>query len=149
MEIFQRWGVRWPEFQSLLCLASLKDPEPNYCSLCPFVLLSKKGLRGAKLVISLSGWGALGLGFENHTSLGTSSVVQWLRLCLSAAGGAGLDPWWGNSDPTCRVAWPENKSWGFSGSLEVKNRRQGSWVRSLVLEDPTRHGATKPKHHNY
>ena len=26
---------------------------------------------------------------------------------------------------------------------------QGTWVQSLVLEDPTRHGATKPMHHNY
>ena len=26
---------------------------------------------------------------------------------------------------------------------------QGTWVRSLVWEDPTCHGATKPMHHNY
>ena len=60
--------------------------------------------------------------------IGPSSVVQWLRLCLSTAGGAGLDPWWGNSDPTYHMAWPENKSWGFSGSLEVKSQMQGTWV---------------------
>ena len=26
---------------------------------------------------------------------------------------------------------------------------QGMWVQSLVWEDPTCHGATKPVHHNY
>ena len=26
---------------------------------------------------------------------------------------------------------------------------QGTWVRALVREDPTCHGATKPVHHNY
>ena len=26
---------------------------------------------------------------------------------------------------------------------------QGTWVRSLVQEDPPCHGATKPVHHNY
>ena len=26
---------------------------------------------------------------------------------------------------------------------------QGTWVRSLVQEDPTCHGATKPMRHNY
>ena len=26
---------------------------------------------------------------------------------------------------------------------------QGTWVRSLVWEDPTCRGATKPVHHNY
>ena len=26
---------------------------------------------------------------------------------------------------------------------------QGTWVRALVWEDPTCHGATKPMHHNY
>ena len=26
---------------------------------------------------------------------------------------------------------------------------QGTWVRALVREDPTGHGATKPAHHNY
>ena len=139
--------ARVPIF-ALPCLP--KGPRTKLLlSLCPFILLSKKGSRGAKLVISLSGWGALGLWFENHTSLGTSSVVQCLRLCLSTAGGAGLHPWWGNSDPTYRVAWPENKSWGFSGSLEVKSRMQGTWVWSLVQEDPTCHGATKPMYHNH
>ena len=31
---------------------------------------------------------------------------QWLRLCASSAG---MWVWFGNSDPTCRVAWPKNK----------------------------------------
>ena len=57
--------------------------------------------------------------FKNHTKpqsreikpniLGTSLVVQWLRICLPM---------------------------------------QGTRVRSLVRQDPTCHGATKPMHHN-
>ena len=43
-------------------------------------------------------------------NLGTSLVVQWLRICLPV---------------------------------------QGTWVRALVQEDHTCHGATKPVHHNY
>ena len=46
--------------------------------------------------------------FFNISQLGTSLVVQWLRIPL-----------------------------------------QGIWVQSLVLEDPTWHGATKPMCHNY
>ena len=42
--------------------------------------------------------------------VGTSLVVQWLRIHLPV---------------------------------------QGTWVRALVREDPTCHGATKPVRHNY
>ena len=39
----------------------------------------------------------------------------------------------------------------FPGSPVVKNlpAKQGTWVRSLVWEDPTCRGAAKPVHHNY
>ena len=43
-------------------------------------------------------------------ALGTSLVVQWIRICLPVP---------------------------------------GTWVRSLVQEDFTRHRAAKPVHHNY
>ena len=33
--------------------------------------------------------------------------------------------------------------------LRIRLPTQGTWVRSLVREDPTRHGATKPVCHNY
>ena len=33
--------------------------------------------------------------------------------------------------------------------LRVHLPMQGTWVRALVWEDPTHHGATKPVHHNY
>ena len=33
--------------------------------------------------------------------------------------------------------------------LRIHLTRQGTWVRSPVLEDPTCRGATKPVHHNY
>ena len=33
--------------------------------------------------------------------------------------------------------------------LRIHLPMQGTWVRSLVQEDPTCHGATKPVHHNY
>ena len=33
--------------------------------------------------------------------------------------------------------------------LRIRLPMQGTWVRSLVWEDPTCHGATKPMHHNY
>ena len=33
--------------------------------------------------------------------------------------------------------------------LRVRLPMQGTWVRALVQEDPTCHGATKPVRHNY
>ena len=33
--------------------------------------------------------------------------------------------------------------------LRIRLPVQGTWVRALVREDPTRHGTTKPMHHNY
>ena len=42
--------------------------------------------------------------------IGTSLVVQWIKICLPV---------------------------------------QGTWVQSLVREDPTGHGTTKPTHHSY
>ena len=33
--------------------------------------------------------------------------------------------------------------------LRIHLPMQGTWVRALVWEDPTCHGATKPMHHNY
>ena len=48
----------------------------------------------------------------------------------------------------------EVKNSGWRASLVVQCLRihlpmQGTQVRSLVREDPTCHGATKPVHHNY
>ena len=33
--------------------------------------------------------------------------------------------------------------------IRIRLPMQGTWVRSLVQDDPTRRGATKPVHHNY
>ena len=33
--------------------------------------------------------------------------------------------------------------------LRIHLTMQGTWVRALVWEDPTCHGATKPTYHNY
>ncbi|KAJ8798676.1 hypothetical protein J1605_016479 [Eschrichtius robustus] len=33
--------------------------------------------------------------------------------------------------------------------LRIRLPMQGTWVRDLVREDPTCHGATKPASHNY
>ena len=33
--------------------------------------------------------------------------------------------------------------------LRIRLPMQGTWVRALVWEDPTCHGATKPGHYNY
>ena len=33
--------------------------------------------------------------------------------------------------------------------LRIHLPMQGTWVRALVQEDPTCHGATKPMRHNY
>ena len=32
--------------------------------------------------------------------------------------------------------------------IRIRLPMQGTWARSLVKEDPTRHRATKPVHHN-
>ena len=42
-------------------------------------------------------------------AVGTSLVVQWLRLHASNAGGMVFDPWLGNLDPTCCTVWPKKK----------------------------------------
>ena len=41
--------------------------------------------------------------------------------------------------------------WGFPGGegLRIRLPMQGTQVRSLVWEDPTCRGATKPASHNY
>ena len=44
-----------------------------------------------------------------NTILGTSLMVQWLRLCASTAWGQGINPWLGNQDPGCCMAWPKKK----------------------------------------
>ena len=43
------------------------------------------------------------------------------------------------------------KRWDFPGGAVVKNlpASAGERVQSLVWEDPTCHGATKPVRHNY
>ena len=33
--------------------------------------------------------------------------------------------------------------------LRIRLPMQGTWVRAMVQEDSTCHGATKPVHHNY
>ena len=48
--------------------------------------------------------------------LGTSLVVQRLRLCTSHARDTGLIPGWGTKIPACHVVWPnfkkkEKKNW--------------------------------------
>ena len=45
----------------------------------------------------------------------------------------------------------KQKIWDFPGGAVVKIclPMQGTWVRTLVQEDPTCHGATKPVYHNY
>ena len=44
------------------------------------------------------------------TIMGTSLMVQWLRLCAFTAWGQGIDPWLGNWDPGCCMAWPKKKN---------------------------------------
>ena len=62
------------------------------------------------------------------------------------------------SGPQASLLCVLKASWNFPGGLLVKNQSgvrylgqtiQGTWVRSLVLEEPICHGATKPGHHNY
>ena len=43
------------------------------------------------------------------TKLGTSLIVQWLRLCTSIAGGTGSIPGPGTNIPTCHIAQPKNE----------------------------------------
>ena len=49
-----------------------------------------------------------------------------------------------------RLSWNFHE-YNFPGSPVVKNSpaNAGTRIQSLVQEDPTRHGATKPAHHNY
>ena len=47
-----------------------------------------------------------------------------------------------------------NKNYSLGSSLvaqwlRIRLPMQGTWVRALVREDPTCHGATKPMRHNY
>ena len=45
-----------------------------------------------------------------YTKIGTSLVVQWLRLCASNAGGTGLIPGWGTKIPHAAGCAPPKKS---------------------------------------
>ena len=44
---------------------------------------------------------------------------------------------------------PFNKASLLAQWLRIRLPAQGTWVRALVWEDPTCHGATKPMSHNY
>ena len=48
-------------------------------------------------------------------------------------------------------AWLKNQSGAslVAQWLRIRLPVQGTWVRSLVWEDPTCRRATKPLHHNY
>ena len=84
-----------------LVMRTFKIHSPNYYQICNTVLLTVVTMlyiTSPRFIHFISG------------NLGTSLVVQWLRICLPM---------------------------------------QGTRVRSLVQEDPTCHGATKPVHHNY
>ena len=64
-----------------------------------------------------------------------------------------------NNESTTRclvghIIWSLLKIWLVGASLVAQWLRihlpmQGTWIWSLVQEDPTCHGATKPVHHNY
>ena len=47
-------------------------------------------------------------------------------------------------DPKCKIGTSLVAQW-----LRIHLPMQGTWVRSLVQEDATCHGAAKPVHHNY
>ena len=57
---------------------------------------------------------------------------------------------WGNWTATCKRMKLEH-SWTsvVAQWLRIRLPVQGTWVQSLVWEDPTCHGATKPVRHNY
>ena len=50
-----------------------------------------------------------------------------------------------------KISYQNEPSWAslVAQWLGVCLPMQGTWVRALVQEDPTCHGATKPVHHNY
>ena len=97
-------------------MQKLIKPVHNHCSCLQTVFKENSGL----LLDVESAWVAFNSVFINglngdslsvkRTRMGTSLVVQWLRIRLPM---------------------------------------QGTWVRALVQEDPTCHGATKPVRHNY
>jgi len=66
-----------------------------------FLNFKQSGPRGQRHFIHSGG---------TKEEIGTSLVVQWIKICLPV---------------------------------------QGTWVQSLVREDPTGHGITKPIHHSY
>jgi len=47
--------------------------------------------------------------YIKELSPGTSLVVQWLRLCISNAKGAGLIPGCGTKEPIGHSVWPKKK----------------------------------------
>ena len=103
-------------------------------------------------------------------------MVQWLRLHASTAVGVGSIPGWGTKIPHALGCGQKLKtknptilllshvefflyafwrlkrtSWAslVEQLLRIRLPMQGTWVRSLVREDPTCRGAMKPVHHNY
>lgn len=63
--------------------------------------------------------------FALKNSAGTSTAVQWLRLCDSPARRCWFFPWLGNQDPTCHMARPPKKT--------VLNF--GTWFTKLFVEN--------------
>ena len=54
--------------------------------------------------------------FGHHQGCGgTSLAVQWLRICTSIAGGAGLTPSQGTKIPHCCATKKREGLWGWQG----------------------------------
>ena len=47
--------------------------------------------------------------FKSYVLSRTSLVLQWLKLCISNAGGHGFDAWSENWDPVCLAEWSKEK----------------------------------------
>ena len=55
--------------------------------------------------------------FKSYVLSRTSLVLQWLKLCISNAGGHGFDAWSENWDPVCLAEWSKKKTWVLSFQL--------------------------------
>ena len=76
-------------------------------------------------------------------------AVSWINPISAANLGV-----YGASEPGSVTKGQESKELATGASLVAQWFRvclpmQGTWVRALVWEDPTCHGATKPVSHNY
>ena len=98
----KRPGWLFPTLVRLLSVGVLRKTQFEYST--DYAEILDKG----PCLILMNHSSFIDLQMASKILLGTSLVIQWLRLQASSARGVGSIPGQGNEDPTYCAVWPKN-----------------------------------------